>query len=163
MAKTEAKKQTDLKSALESLESTLKVYFTDKAPFQLPEKAKETIVKIAPYLSIVGVVFGALGFLALLGSGTFLVPLGTVGGVVTGHPFIGVGYILNALFLGAVVVIEALSIKGLFARKMSAWKLMFYASLVSLVGDLVGLNIVNLIISAVISWYFLFQIRSYYK
>jgi hypothetical protein len=163
MAKIEAKKQTDLKSALESLEGTLKVYFADKAPFQLPEKAKETIVKIAPYLAIVGVIFGAIGFLTLLGSGTFLMPLGTVAGAVTGHPFIGVGFILNALFLGAVVLIEALSIKGLFARKMSAWKLMFYASLVSLVGDLVGLNLINLIISAVVSWYFLFQVRSYYK
>jgi len=163
MAKTEAKKQTDWKSALENLENILKVYFTDKAPFQLSEKVKETIVKIAPYLTIIGVVFGVLGFLALLGSSAILVPLGTIGGIATGRPFIGVGYILNVLFFGAIVLIEALSVKGLFARKMSAWKLMFYASLISLVGNLVSFNLGGLIIGAIVSWYFLFQVRSYYK
>lgn len=163
MAKTEATKQTDWKSALVSLEDTLKVYFADKAPFQLPEKAKETIVKIAPYLAIIGVVFGVLGFITLLGAGAFLVPLGTLGGIVTGRPFMGVGYIVNILFLGVMVLLEALSIKGLFARKISAWRLMFYVSLVSLVSNLVNFNLGGLIIGALVSWYFLFQVKSYYK
>ena len=163
MAKTEAKKTTDWKSALVNLEDTLKIYFTDKAPFQLPENVKETIVKIAPYLTIVGVVFGVLGFIALLGSGAILVPLGTLGGIVTGRPFLGVGYIMNVLFLGVMVLLEAMSIKGLFARKISAWRLMFYISLISLVSNLINFNLGGLIIGAIVSWYFLFQVRSYYK
>ena len=90
---------TDLKGAFEKLEVTLNEYLVDKAPFQLPKNVKEIIVKFAPYLSILGVVMGIPAILALLGAGAFLAPLGLVGGVMTGQPLLGVGYIISILLL----------------------------------------------------------------
>ncbi len=161
MAKT-ATKGTDIKSALGQLEDQLKVYFADKAP-ALPENIKELIVKFAPWLTIIGVVMGAFAFLALIGLGAFMVPLGTIGGMMSGQPFAGFGYIVTTVVTGLIVVMEAISISGLFKRAKSAWNIMFYVSLVNVVNNLVHFDLIGLVLGAVISWYFLFQVRSYYK
>jgi hypothetical protein len=97
MAKTTSDK-ADFGGALKNLESTLEEYLVKKAPFQLPTNVKEIIVKFAPYLAILGVVMGIPGVLALLGAGTILAPLGLVGGMMTGLPFVGIGLLLMFYF-----------------------------------------------------------------
>ena len=161
MAKA-ATKETDFKGMFGKLEVTLNEYLGEKAP-QLPKEWKEVIVKFAPYLAILGVVMGVPGVLALLGAGAFLAPLGLVGGIVTGRPFIGFSYIVNILFLGVMVVLEALAIPGLFSRSKKAWTFLYWSALVGVVQNVVAFNVGGLVIGGLISMYFLFQVKEYYK
>lgn len=147
---------TDFGGMLEKLEVILEEYLGKKAP-QLPKAWKEILVKFAPYLAIAGVVVGILGFLALLGLGAFLVPSGAIGAVVTGQPF------LNIVFLGAIVLLEGLAIPGLFSRSKKAWALLYWSVLVGAVQNIVSFNIGGLVIGTLLSLYFLFQVKEYYK
>jgi hypothetical protein len=52
---------------------------------------------------------------------------------------------------------------GLFARKMSGWKLMFYAEVVQIVGALLAGSIVGAIVGGLIGLYILFQVRPLYQ
>ncbi len=145
---------TDFGSMFGKLEVTLGEYLGEKAP-QLPKAWKEVLVKLAPYLMIVGVVFGVMGFLALLGLGTFLVPLGAIGGMKTG--------LLNIVFLGAVLLLEGLAIPGLFSRSKKAWTFLYWSALVGVVQNIVSFNVGGLVIGGLLSLYFLFQVKEYYK
>ena len=153
---------TDFGSMFGKLEVTLGEYLGEKAP-QLPENWKEVLVKFAPYLVIVGTVVGVMGFLALLGLGAFLVPLGTIGGMMTGQPFVGFSYISNVVFLGLMVLLEGLAIPGLFSRSRKAWTFLYWSALVGVVQNVVSFNVGGLVIGGLLSLYFLFQIKEYYK
>lgn len=162
MAKT-ASEGSDLKGAFGKLEVTLEEYLVEKAPFQLPKNVKEIIVKFAPYLAILGVVMGIPGILALLGAGTILAPLGFVGGMMTGRPFLGFGYIISILFLGMMILLEGLAIPGLFSRSKKGWTFLYWGALVGIVQNVIQFNIGGLVIGGLISMYFLFQVKEYYK
>jgi len=155
--------KADFKGALNNLEQILEEYLVKKAPFQLPKNVKEIIVKFAPYLAILGVVMGIPGVLALLGAGTILAPLGFVGGMMTGRPFLGMGYLVSIIFLGAMVVLEALAIPGLFSRSKKAWTFIYWSALVGVVQNIISFNIGGLVIGGLILMYFLFQVKEYYK
>ena len=155
--------KADFKGALNNLEQILEEYLVKKAPFQLPKNVKEIIVKFAPYLAILGVIMGILGVLALLGAGTILAPLGFVGGMMTGRPFLGMGYLVSIIFLGAMVVLEALAIPGLFSKSKKAWTFIYWSALVGVVQNIVSFNMGGLVIGGLISMYFLFQVKEYYK
>ncbi|MEK7634021.1 MAG: hypothetical protein AAB437_04220 [Patescibacteria group bacterium] len=162
MAKT-ATEKTDFGSMFGKLEVTLEEYLVKKAPFQLPKNVKEIIVKFAPYLAILGVVMGIPGVLALLGAGTILAPLGLVGGMMTGRPFLGFGYIINVLFLGVIVLLEGLAIPGLFSRSKKAWTYLYWSALVGIIQNILTFNVGGLVIGGILSMYFLFQVKEYYK
>jgi hypothetical protein len=66
------------------------------------------------------------------------------------------------IILGVSVLLEALSIPGLFKRSRQGWRYAYYATLVSIAGNLIGLHIVSAIVSALVGFYILFQIRPYY-
>lgn len=153
---------TDFKSALGKLEVTLEEYLVKKAP-AIPKEWKEVIVKFGPYLAIIGVVMGVPGVLALLGAGTVLAPLGLVGGMMAGRPFLGFGYLVSVVFLGVMVVLEALAIPGLFSRSKKAWTFLYWSALVGIVQNIVTFNIGGIVIGGLISMYFLFQVKEYYK
>jgi hypothetical protein len=154
---------TDFKGMFGKLEVTLEEYLVKKAPFQLPENVKEIIVKFAPYLAILGVVMGIPGILALLGAGTILAPLGLVGGMMTGRPFLGFGYIISVVFLGVMILLEGLAIPGLFSRSKKAWTFIYWSALVGIVQNIISFNVGGLVIGGLISMYFLFQVKEYYK
>ena len=153
---------TDFGSMFGKLEVTLEEYLGTKAP-QLPKAWKEVLVKFAPYLAIVAVVFGILGFLALIGLGAFMAPLGLVGGMMTGRPFLGFSYIVNAIFLGMMVLLEGLAIPGLFSRSKKAWTFLYWSALVGIVQNVFSFNVGGLVIGGLLSLYFLFQVKEYYK
>ena len=153
---------SDIGSMFGKLEVTLEEYLGKKAP-QLPKGWKEVIVKFAPYLTIIGVVTGVLGLLALLGMGTFLVPLGTVGGIVSGQPFLGFSFMINIVFLGAILLFEGLAIPGLFSRSKKGWTFLYWSALISILQNIISFNIGGLVIGGLISMYFLFQVKEYYK
>lgn len=160
MAKT-ASSSSDFGTMFKKLEETLGEY-NDKAP-QLPKSVKDIIVKFAPYLAILSVVLGIPGVLALLGLGAFMAPLGLVGGIITGHPFAGFSYMINVVFLGIMIVLEALAIPGLFSRSKKAWTLLYWGALVGVVQNIFALNLWGVVIGGAISMYFLFQVKEYYK
>ena len=81
--------KVDVSGSFKKLEVTLEEYLVKKAPVAIPKEWKEIIVKFAPYLAILGVVMGIPGVLALLGAGAILAPIGLVGGLMTGKPFLG--------------------------------------------------------------------------
>jgi hypothetical protein len=161
MAKSDTK-GTDFKSMLGKLEVTLEEYLVKKAP-SIPKEWKEIIVKFSPYLAILAVIMGIPGIIALLGAGTILAPLGFVGGMMTGRPFLGIGFIVNVLFLGAVILLEGLAIPGLFSRSKKAWTFLYWSALVGIIQNIVSFNVGGLIIGGLISMYILFQVKEYYK
>ncbi|MCW1949549.1 MAG: hypothetical protein KIH89_003880 [Candidatus Shapirobacteria bacterium] len=146
----------DIKGMIGDLEIKLEEIFVGKL-WTLPKKAKEVIVTIAPYLSLISLVVIIPMVLALLGM-SFFTPVAFLGGVTMGF-----GYTLSVLF-GLVGGILALSvIPGLFKRQIKAWRILFWVSLINAVGKLLSMDLGNLIIGTAISWYILFQVKEYYK
>jgi len=140
--------QSSFPQILSQLETTLEEYFVKKAP-PLPENIKEIIVKIAPYLVLLAVVFSIPNF---------FVP----GGKMYMTHMAGNLWLSSALLL-PVLVLQALAIPGLFNRKKIAWKYMFWAQLIIIVTSLIQLNIGGLIIGGIVGFYILFQVKSLYK
>lgn len=151
---------TDTKNFLNKLEVTLNEYFGKQAP-QLPENIKEIIVKLAPYLVIISVIFAIPALLVLLGLNGFATAIAPMGGVssVASVP----GMWLGTLLLIPSIVLEAMAIPGLFARKAVAWKYMFWSQLISVIASVLSLNLVGAIIGGLIGFYLLFQVKNYYK
>lgn len=146
----------NLTDSFEKLERTLKVYFVDKAPFQLPTGAKEFIVQYGPWITLVLLILALPVIFAALGLTAIFSPFGEAAG------FRGVNFL--SIILGIVaLVLEGMAIPGLFRRSKQGWNLMFYASIVTAVDNLITANIGGLVIGLLIGWYILFQIRSYYK
>ena len=149
----------DSKKMLVDLENKL-VEVSKKLP-QLPDSVGEFLVKYGPYLMIVGVVMGVIGILTSFGLMAAFSPM-----IRESYRY---GYNYGTHFsvygiLGLVsMVLSAIAIPGLLKRSKAAWNLMFYASLVTAISYLVSMNLGSLIIGMAINWYFLFQIRKFYK
>lgn len=143
---------------VKELEKTLEPYFTNKAPFQIPKDIKELLVKLAPYLVIIFVVLSLPAIFALFGLSALLTPF-----------MMGVSYTMGPLWwvstalIAVSVVLEALAIPGLFARTMQGWRYVFYAQLVSILASVLQMNLIGAIISALIGFYILFQVKEMYK
>ena len=133
----------------------LDYYLVRKAPFQIPNEAKEWIVQYGPWITIVLLVLTLPALLFVLGLGAALVPFGGIG-YATGFGYLTLGLIVQiGLTLGAL--------PGLFARKTSGWTLLFYARIVSLVFTALAGNLVSALVGGLISLYILFQVRALYK
>ena len=133
----------------------LDYYLVRKAPFQIPDNAKEWIVKYGPWITVVLLVVTLPALLFVLGIGTALVPFAGVG-YATGFGYLAVGLIVE---IGLTVA----ALPGLFARRMHGWKLLFYARIVDLATTLLAGSIVSALVGGVISLYILFQVRPLYK
>ena len=133
----------------------LEFYLVQKAPFQIPDNAKEWIVKFGPWITVVLLVLMLPAILFILGVGTAMLPWGGVG--------YAAGFTYAAVFLVVQVGLMIAALPGLFARKMAGWTLAFYAQIVSFVYSLLIGNYVGAIIGVVIGMYILFQIRPLYK
>jgi len=139
------------------IEEKLNLYFGKKAP-AMPENIKEFIVKYSPYLSIIMLVLALPAILFAFGLSTLVAPFAYVGGLHTGFSFS-----ITGLISLIALVLEAIAIPGLFKRTKKSWQYMFYASLITLLSSLLSLDLGSLIIGGAISFYILFQIKSFYK
>lgn len=146
----------DYKKMLADLENKINIYFGQKAP-KLPEGVAKFIVKYGPYFAIVGLIFGVGALLVSFGILSTVIPMSAYGYAYGYH------FSFWSIFSLIVVVLQAMAIPGLLKRLKSAWNLMFYASLISALSALLSFNLGSLVIGTAISWYFLFQIRKYYK
>jgi len=150
-------KTNDFSSMMKTLDDTLELYLVKKAP-SIPENIKEFIVKFSPWITVILLVISLPAILLALGVGTIATPFAYLGGL-----RFGFSYTISLLFTAAILVIEAIAIPGLFKRSMSAWKLLFYASLISALQSLISFNLGGLIIGTGLSLYVLYQVKSYYK
>lgn len=130
-------------------------YLVKKAPFQLPKEVKEFLVKFGPWIALVWLLLSLPALLVMLGIGTAFMPFG--GAVYS------VGFTYVSVVLLAQLLLLALALPGLFKRKMSAWRLMFYSQLISIVSSLLMGSIFGAIIGGLIGLYILFQIRPLYS
>ncbi len=142
---------TEAKGLLAQLEAFLDEHMVKKAPFQIPMNGKEILVKIAPYLVILGIIMAIPATLFALVLSPFALLAG--GGM----------HIVGFLFSLAALVIEVIALPGLFKRTKASWHLLFLASVVSVVGSLVSFNLVGAVLGAIIGWYIIFQVKELYK
>lgn len=132
------------------LEAELEPIFTKQLP-AFPENIKDLFVKIAPFLAIIGVVFGILG----VGITAVLSPFAWFTGSIV--------YGLGMVFLLVMVVLEGLAIPGLFNQKTDGWKYMYYAQFVSVIYNLRMGHWLSGLIGAFIGFWILFQIKEKYS
>lgn len=137
----------------------LNYYLVEKAPFSLPQGLIDFLVRFAPIVSLILGVLGAIGAIALFGLGSVLGPFVVLGG---GASALGSTF-LAAIFSGIIAVLYIMAYSGLKARKISGWNMLFYIETLYILSDLVSVRIASAVFSAVIGYYFLFQIRSAYK
>lgn len=150
------KKETVTSFDFKNIESQIETLITKNLP-ALPENVIETLVKLSPWLAILGTVMGIPAILALFRLNQFAAYYNV--------PGMGFGWsyqVHNVLFI-VQMIIMALSIQGLFARKLSAWRLMYYAAWVSLLSSLLSSGIVSMLIGGLVSFYLLFQIKGSYR
>jgi len=137
----------------------LNYYLVEKAPFSLPQGLVDFMVGVAPWVALVLGVLGAIGALALFGLGSVLGPFVVLGG---GASALGSTF-LAAAFSGIIAVMYLMAFSPLKKRKVSGWNMLFYIEVLYVVSDLVNVRIASAVISAVIGFYLLFQIRAAYK
>jgi hypothetical protein len=137
----------------------LNYYLVEKAPFSLPQGLVDFLVKVAPVVSLILGILGVVGALALFGLGSILGPFVVLGG---GAAALGSTF-LAAIFSGIIAIMYIMAYSGLKNRKMSGWNLLFYIETLYVVSDLVNVRIASAVLSAVIGYYFLFQMRAAYK
>jgi len=150
--------KAEVKSVVAQLEVTLDEYMVKKAPFALPLGLKGFLAAIAPYLIIISVILALPFILAALGLSTAFAPFAMMGGYGW-----GTGMMITFATTAIVLVLEVMAVPGLFKRTKASWNLMFYASLVNLVGGILALNVVGAIIGTIIGWYIIFQMKELYK
>ena len=150
----------DNKSTLATIEETLDLYFGQKAP-ALPQNIKELLVRIAPWVTLILLIISLPLVLFALGLGAIVAPFAFLLGPAYGVSY-GIHYTLGMLILAVCLLLEALSIPGLFKRTVQGWKYAYYANLVGVVSNLITLNIFSAIVGGAIGFYILFQIRSLY-
>lgn len=147
----------DWKYYLKQLEDTLELYLVKKAP-ALPENVKETIVKFAPWITLILIILALPAILAIFGLSALVMPFSYLGGF-----RYGLNYTLTIVVSAVVLIIEAIAIPGLMKRSKSAWNLVYYATLIGAIQNLISFNIGALVIGTLLSLYVLFQVKSYYK
>ena len=124
----------------------------------LPKGATDFLVVIVPWISLV---FGAL---MILGS------LSAFGLTAVFSPFSamsqGAGFAASLMIIAVVGIAQGVlmlvAFPSLRKNKEKGWNLLFWSEILGLVSVIVGLSIGG-VIGALIGFYFLFQIRSYYK
>lgn len=151
--------KSDLKGSVNQLEAFLDEYMIKKAPFALPKGLKEFIATISPYLIIIFAIMALPFIFAALGISAVLTPFAMMGGYGWGF-----GMIITLVATIITLIMEVMAVPGLFKRTKAAWRLLFYASIVSLVGSILSVSgIIGGIIGAIIGWYILFQVKELYK
>lgn len=146
----------DIKGMVFELEVKLEEIFARKL-WILPQKVKEVIVKVAPYLALVSLIVLIPSVFTLLGL-SFFTPVMFLNGMTMGF-----GYTLSVLFALVSSILAVSVVPGLFKRQIKAWRVLFWVSLINAVGELLRMDLGNLIVGTALSWYILFQVKEYYK
>ncbi len=143
-----------MKTYTDALDKVLSDYLVKKAPV-LPKGGKDFIVSVAPYLALIGAVVGIPALLAVFGLGAIATPFVWIAGSRTG--IFWLFWVVGA----AQIVLSAMAVKPLFARRGKGWRLMYYSQLLSLLSTLQYFNVGSLVMT-VVSFYLLYQVKASY-
>jgi hypothetical protein len=128
----------------------------------LPKDIKDFIVSVSPWLALIFGIIAILSGVSFFGGFSFLSSVASYAGV---GGYIFTGYLSTAILL-IQGIIELLAFSPLKARIAKGWNLLYYSLILSVVSSIITLNVGSLlgsIIGALIGYYFLYQIKSYYK
>ena len=128
----------------------------------LPKGGVELIVNFAPWLALIFGVLAVLTGVAAFGFLSVLSPFAMVAGA---GSYAVLGMVYGVLLL-AQGVLELLAFPSLKARKVRGWNLMFYSLVLGLVGSIFTLSVSSIVggvLGVLIGYYFLYQVKSYYK
>lgn len=145
------------KMNMDSWMKTMEDWFAKLPP--LPANVKDILVKVMPWLALVFGILGVLAAIAATGLMAALSPVMVLGGGVG----VATGGVIGALLAVVGSVLMLASFPGLKNMKIAGWKLAFWSQAVGVVSSVVALNLVGALISALVGFYLLFQIKSYYK
>jgi hypothetical protein len=155
--------QADVNGLINQLEALLDEYMVKKAPFALPIGLKEFIVKVSPYLVIIFAILTLPIILAVIGFSAVVAPFAMMGAAMGGYGYgWGLGAIISLVVAVVSLIVEVIAVPGLFKRTKGGWRLVFYASIISLIGNILSFNVIGGVIGAIISWYILFQVKDMY-
>ena len=137
------------------LEKELEPIFLEKFP-AFPENVKDVIAQYGPYVLLILSIIGLLGLLAAFGLGGAALGIGAVayGG--------GFNFYIGITISIITLVLYLMAFSPLRARRRAGWNLIYYALLISLLGNLIQLNILGVIVGGIVGFWVLFQIRSKY-
>ena len=145
---------------LKNLTKLLDTYYV-KLP-ALPKGANDFLVSVVPWLALVFGVLAILSGVAAFGFLSVLSPFAAVSGAgqyaITG--------LVAAAILVAQGVLELLAFPSLKAKKVRGWSLMLLSLVLSVVSSVFYLSVfgvVQALIGLLIGYYFLYQVKSYYK
>lgn len=142
-----ADKQTQGQDVIKALDDIFK-----KAP-KLPPSAQDVLVKIAPILSLVFGILGIIAGVAALG----LSPVALFGGAKS-----SMIVLISGITAIASSVLLLMAYPHLKVRKYKGWELLFWSEVVGVISSVLALSIGS-VISVLLGFYLLFQIKSYYK
>lgn len=145
-----------------------------KAPFQLPKGFKEWFVKYGPWIALV---FGILAIFFVVPTLFWALSAVSYTNAVAGAyglntVVIGPMFYISLIVLAVQLVILFVSIPMLLKQQRKGWQLVFYSDVISLVYTVLNTfsygyfnfgTLLGGLIGATIGFYFIFQIRSYYK
>ena len=128
----------------------------------LPVNIKELLVSFAPWAALIGGIFSVLFGVAGFGVLTALSPFATAAGAGS-YALFG---IISSILLLAQGVLLLLAFSPLKVKRARGWNLWFWVLVLGVLSSVVSLRIfgiVEAIIGALIGYYFLYQVKSYYK
>lgn len=136
--------------------ATLEGTFVKLPP--LSPSVREVIVKITPWLALIFGVLGILTSLSAFGLSAVFSPVVALGG--------GIGLATGLMVAAVLGLVESalmlVATPNLFKRKAFGWTLLFWSEAVAIVAAVISFSVVGVLV-ALLSFYFLFQIKSYYK
>ncbi len=138
------------------LEKEVGNVFAKFPPF--PEGLTDFLVMLAPWGALIGAIFGILGFLTLVGVGSFVSVL-SIGIASYGSTW---QMWVSIIGLGIAAVMYLLAFQPLRNKSMRGWNMLYYAFLVNLAVNVLTFSLFGLIITFLIGGWVLFQIRPRY-
>lgn len=167
-----------LSGPLAPLEEALDSAFGEKASFQIPKEFKELLVKIAPWLALIGGISGLVSAYDMwrvahrVGEATrALNELTESFGVSVPRQSVdlSLAFWFSVISMVIFAVLALLAFPGLKDKKKIGWNLMFYSAVASTIYSVATLfyvggggQFVGTLVGTLIGFYILFQIRSYY-
>lgn len=154
---------------LRKLELMVAAWYKD-AP-HLPENARKWIAENIWWITLIGVVLGAVGVfgaLTALLAGAAIIGLGGHMDAVIGGALLW-AFFITLVFAGSNVILAAVAVSPLKSMRRLGWSLLFVASLINVVSLVASclfnyslFNLVFGVLFAGVGLYFLFEIRDFY-
>jgi hypothetical protein len=145
---------------LNNLAKNLDKYYIKIPAF--PKGLKDFIVQITPWLALIG------GILTILSAINFQANLSVVSryAAIAGVQGYATTGIFTTIIMLAQGAIGLLAFSPLKSNRIKGWNLLYYILILSIINSVVTISLTSIlssIIGALIGYYFLYQIKSYYK